>query len=103
MDTAVRKLAGEGAQYLTMGLVPLSEKGASAQHSPAWLNLVLKLIRNHGRRFYNVQGLEAFKSKFRPEGWEPIWVVAHEDSPSMGTFLAVADLAACWSMLQYDL
>ena len=34
--------------------------------------MLSKWVRAHGKRFYNFEGLEAFKSKFRPDGWEPI-------------------------------
>jgi phosphatidylglycerol lysyltransferase len=41
-----------------------------------WLGLVLRLVRRGGRRFYNFGGLDAFKAKFNPETWEPIYAIA---------------------------
>jgi lysylphosphatidylglycerol synthetase-like protein (DUF2156 family) len=54
------------------------------------LHLLLGWIRAHGRRFYNFDGLEAFKSKFCPHEWEPIWAVAREQHFSPGTLWAIA-------------
>jgi phosphatidylglycerol lysyltransferase len=47
-------------------------------------------VRAHGRRFYNFDGLEAFKSKFSPQQWEPIWAVSHEPRFSPMTLWAIA-------------
>ena len=33
-------------------------------------------MRAHGRRFYNFEGLEAFKSALQPQAWEPIYAIA---------------------------
>jgi phosphatidylglycerol lysyltransferase len=41
-----------------------------------WLRLLLRWLRLHGSRFYNFIGLDAFKSKFNPESWEPIYGIA---------------------------
>lgn len=79
MDTAIRTVAAEGAQYVTMGLVPLSEHGRMpGDENPTWLRLLLAWVRAHGRRFYNFDGLEKFKAKFAPESWEAIYAISHE-------------------------
>lgn len=80
LDTAVRAVAADGASYVTLGLSPLSERGTPPVGMPLWLKLVLKWVKVHGRRFYNFGGLDAFKAKFNPESWEPIYAIA--DSPS---------------------
>jgi phosphatidylglycerol lysyltransferase len=80
LDTAVRAIANDGASYVTLGLSPLSERATEPIVVPVWLRLVLKWVRVHGRRFYNFGGLDAFKAKFNPEIWEPIYAIA--DSPS---------------------
>jgi phosphatidylglycerol lysyltransferase len=80
LDTAVHTVASDGANYVTLGLSPLSERGAPPSvGEPLWLKLVLRWVRVHGRRFYNFGGLDAFKAKFNPEAWEPIYAIA--DSP----------------------
>lgn len=90
LDTAVRALAEEGADYVTLGLSPLSR--AVSQHpAPPWsLRLLLAWVRVHGRRFYNFEGLEQFKAKFQPEGWEPIYAVTNRRRVSVGTLYAIA-------------
>jgi len=76
LDAAVRAMATDGAEYVTLGLAPLSRYGPGHDDDPAWLRLVLRLVRAHGRRFYNFDGLDAFKSKFVPERWEPVYAIA---------------------------
>jgi phosphatidylglycerol lysyltransferase len=87
LNYAVKKVASEGSTYLTMGLVPLRD--FDSKENPAWLRVLSKLVRAHGKRFYNFEGLEAFKSKFRPDGWEPIYVLSQEPRFSFGTLYAI--------------
>jgi phosphatidylglycerol lysyltransferase len=91
LDAAMRALAAHGASYVTLGLSPLSRHSRfDASRVPAWLRLVLRLVRAHGRRFYNFEGLDRFKAKFDPDEWEEI--VALADSPrfSPRTLWAIA-------------
>jgi phosphatidylglycerol lysyltransferase len=83
MDRAALSIAGEGSNYLTMGLAPLARLENDA-HNPVWLRIATRWARAHGRRFYNFRGLESFKTKFRPDHWEPIRavVVGREFTPS---------------------
>jgi phosphatidylglycerol lysyltransferase len=91
LDAAVKTLAAEGAEYLTLGLAPLSNRaGAPAVENPFWLRTLLGRVRAHGRRFYNFEGLEAFKTKFQPETWEPVYAIANERTFSILTLYAVA-------------
>jgi phosphatidylglycerol lysyltransferase len=79
LDAAMRALAEGGAKYVTLGLSPLSRHSRFDSHRmPSWLRLVLRWVRAHGRRFYNFEGLDQFKSKFAPDAWEE--VVALSDS-----------------------
>jgi phosphatidylglycerol lysyltransferase len=80
LDAAMRVLAADGARYVTLGLAPLSAHSSfDASRMPLWLRAVLRWVRAHGRRFYNFEGLDRFKSKFEPDDWEEI--VALSDSP----------------------
>ena len=80
LDAAMRAVAADGAHYLTLGLSPLSRQSRfDSQRMPRWLRLVLRWVRAHGRRFYNFEGLDRFKSKFAPDSWEEI--VALADTP----------------------
>jgi phosphatidylglycerol lysyltransferase len=76
VDFAMMRFAHEGAEYVTMGLVPLSRHAArDGGRNPLWLRTIMRWVRAHGRRFYNFTGLEEFKSKFRPTQWEPIYAI----------------------------
>jgi phosphatidylglycerol lysyltransferase len=91
VDTTVRALAADGAQYLTLGLVPLSSRADEyMQGNPLWLRTLMRWGRAHGRRFYNFQGLEAFKSKFSPHEWEPIFAISNRRNFTPRTIYAVA-------------
>ena len=95
LDYAVRAMEQSGYQYVTLGLSPLSKHVEPASdNSPLWLRLALAWIRAHGKRFYNFQGLDAFKSKFRPERWEAIYGVVNEKSVSPFTLYSVASAFA---------
>ncbi|MBS1722909.1 MAG: DUF2156 domain-containing protein [Armatimonadetes bacterium] len=87
VDFAVRTVAAEGARYVTMGLVPLA---GPTDENPAWLKALSTWARAHGRRFYNFAGLEAFKTKFVPDSWEPIYVFSKEPRFSFRSLHAVA-------------
>jgi phosphatidylglycerol lysyltransferase len=50
---------------------------------------VLTWVRAHGRRFYNFAGLDAFKSKFRPQRWEAIYAISNEPKFSPRTLYAI--------------
>jgi phosphatidylglycerol lysyltransferase len=77
VDAAARAVHAEGAGYFTLGVAPLSTR-AGQSGGPAWLRAATAWTRAHGRRFYNFGGLEAFKAKFRPDGWEPAWLITDE-------------------------
>lgn len=91
IDTAMRAIASDGAAYATLGLSPLSERAnVPGIAQPMWLDLLLRWIRVHGRRFYNFEGLDAFKAKFNPEEWEPIFAIADSDRFPPGALYAIA-------------
>ena len=90
LDTAVRMCGGA---FVTMGIVPLSRR-AGASDGPAWFALFAAWARAHGRRFYDFEGLDWFKAKFRPEFWEPVWLVSRGDRLTLRTLVAVAEAFA---------
>lgn len=93
VDAAMRAMAAGGARYLTLGLVPLSQRAEAAQdRNPFWLRALLAWVRAHGRRFYNFAGLESFKAKLLPDTWEPIYTVI--DRPRFGFWSLYAIAAA---------
>jgi phosphatidylglycerol lysyltransferase len=80
IDAAMCEMSRRGATYATLGLSPLSRHSGFDEHRmPHWLRVALAWLRAHGTRFYNFNGLDAFKSKFAPEDWEDI--VALADAP----------------------
>jgi phosphatidylglycerol lysyltransferase len=73
LDQAMRAVHADGAQYVTLGLSPLSAHSRfDRRRMVAWLRVALRLVRAHGRRFYDFEGLDRFKQKFEPEEWEEI-------------------------------
>jgi phosphatidylglycerol lysyltransferase len=91
VDAAMRAFAESGAGYATLGLAPLSTRGAAAGGpEPLWLRATLGWVRAHGRRFYNFRGLEAFKAGFQPSAWEPIFAIAAGGRFTPRTLHAVA-------------
>lgn len=91
IDAAVRAMVEAGDRYVTLGLAPLSRRaGAPGQHGPRWLRLLFAWTRAHVHRFYNFEGLESFKAKFRPAVWEPVYLISDRPSVDAHTLHAVA-------------
>jgi len=81
IDAAMRQLGEEGCGRVTMGLVPLIGK----------LPLDLRLVRRLGGRIYDFDGLHAFRARFAPERWEPVWFVHPRGTSRL---VALWDIAA---------
>jgi len=91
IDAAMRSIANENCQYVTLGLAPLSMRATVEPfHNPLWLDIVRAWLRKHGQRFYNFDGLDAFKAKLRPTEWEPVFAVTNESQVSFKTLYAIA-------------
>lgn len=91
IGAAFDAMSESGSEYITLGLSPLSPHApVEAPHNPAWLKFALGWMRAHGRRFYNFEGLDAFKSKFDPEAWEPVYAIANESRFSLKSLYAIA-------------
>ena len=76
LRAAAEAMAADGSAYVTLGLAPLSRHGPPEPPEPLVVRAMLTWVRAHGRRFYNFEGLDQFKSKFAPERWEPIYAIA---------------------------
>ena len=91
IDFAMRAVGSSGSSYATLGLSPLSQRARlEVPHQPVWLRLALEWVKVHGGRFYNFRGLEAFKSKFNPHEWEPIYAIGQGRSFSPRDLYAIA-------------
>lgn len=91
VDGAMRTFAREGADFVTLGMAPLSQRaGAIGEGEPAWLRTLLLWMRAHGRRFYNFRGLDAFKASLQPASWESIYAIAPSPRVTPGMLAAVA-------------
>ena len=90
LDAAMRSFAGEGFDYVTLGLAPLSRHVPAPLTNPFWLRIALRWVRAHGRRFYNFEGLDNFKAKFLPERWEPVYAILNENRFSPSALYAIA-------------
>jgi len=63
-DHAMRACGDAGSSHVTFGLAPLADVPSKPL---AW-------IRDHGRLFYDFEGLRRFKSKLEPQCWEPVYL-----------------------------
>ena len=91
IDAAMRALAADKYDYATLGLAPLSKRAdIEPFENPLWLKFLLAWMRKHGQRFYNFDGLDAFKTKLQPEKWEPVFALYNERRISPRTLFAVA-------------
>lgn len=93
IDTAMRVLAEDGCDYATLGLSPLSVRAEIEQFdNPLWLRIFLAWMRKHAQRFYNFDGLDAFKAKLQPERWEPVFAIYNEPQLSFRMLYAIASV-----------
>ncbi|GEO80046.1 bifunctional lysylphosphatidylglycerol flippase/synthetase MprF [Pararhodospirillum oryzae] len=83
----IERYQAEGFRSFNLGMAPLAGLRASVS-APMW-NQVGRAVFEHGERFYNFQGLRAFKAKFSPT-WHPRYMaVGGRVNPA----LALADVA----------
>jgi phosphatidylglycerol lysyltransferase len=102
LDTAMRHLAATGARYATLGLAALSQRADQTQTpQPMHIRVLLALVRSYGQRFYNFDGLEAFKAKFLPQWWEPVYAISREHRPSLHMMYAIAGAFSSTSPLLF--
>ncbi len=80
-------LKRQGYRYLSLGVAPFSGVRPAPLGSP--LHRVGSMVWRFGGRFYNFQGLRAFKGKFQP-CWEPRYLAV---SGWAGALVALVDLS----------
>lgn len=102
VDAAFRWMAEGGARFATLGLAPLAEGGEGFRPEvPWWLRGAQGWLRAHGRRFYNFEGLYAFKAKLGPAGWSPVYAIANQPALSLGTMLGVGEAVVGGDLLRF--
>ncbi len=92
---SIRDMALAGAEYVTLGLSPLSRRCGEVVESdtrsqPTWLRFMLGWVRLHGARFYNFEGLDFFKAKFGPEQWDPIYAIVNRTTLTPRDLVSIA-------------
>lgn len=91
IDRAMRTIAEDECDYATLGLAPLSTRLSIALfNNPFWLRVLLAWMRVHAKRFYNFDGLDAFKAKLKPQNWEPVFAIYNEPHFSPAPLYAIA-------------
>ncbi len=89
LKIAAQTMLAEGAEFITMGIVPLSKRAEDDHANPKWLRFLASWAAAHGNRFYNFSGLDWFKNKFNPDRWDPVYVISQETKFSPSTLYAV--------------
>ena len=97
---AFETLQSKSAPFVTLGMVPLSRWATSKTRRPL-LQMLLQIVKKTGRRFYNFEGLRAFKSRFRPEHWEPMYMLTLNRSLDFGDVLSVGRALAGGSLNRF--
>jgi phosphatidylglycerol lysyltransferase len=93
VDAAMRTVAADGCSYATLGLSPLSRRADVPEiDSAMWLRVILAWVRKHGQRFYNFDGLDAFKAKLAPTRWEPVYAVVNRSRVRPRDLYAIASV-----------
>jgi phosphatidylglycerol lysyltransferase len=84
IDAGMQAASAEHVPYVTLGLVPLvGEVGG-------WL----RMFRRWGGGLYDFAGLRAFKAKFKPRAWDPIYL---SYPPGTGGWRAILDTLSAFS------
>lgn len=91
MVRVIEVLRAEGYNRLNLGMAPLV--GLRSDARAALWDRAGGLVFRTGNRFYNFQGLQAFKAKFDPD-WTPRYLVVPAKSNPFRPALAVAVLVA---------
>jgi phosphatidylglycerol lysyltransferase len=93
VDAGMRAATDENIPVVTLGLVPL------AGDVSAWLRAARRL----GRSLYDFDGLRAFKAKFKPRAWDPIYLSYPADRNSIGALADTLTAFARGGLLRFGL
>lgn len=99
---AAEWMAARGDALITLGLSPLSQYAPhSGATPPRSVRALFAWLRIHGRRFYNFEGLDTFKAKFRPESWEPVYAVLRQPEHTWRALIAIGAAFGGTSVLPF--
>lgn len=102
LQHAMTRLNQTGAGFVTLGLSPLSRRAELADDAqPRWHRWVLDGVRRFGRPLYNFEGLDAFKAKFQPDDWEPVYALAASDRLTPRAMFAIAGAFCGESLVKF--
>jgi len=103
VSEAFRAAAERGIDRATLGLAPLARRAGS--RDPGARAAIHEVVSALGRRLlsplYSFEGLEAFKAKFAPDAWLPLYCSAPGRFVGPRDVLAVARAFAGGSLLRY--
>lgn len=83
-------LKSNGCRYLSLGVAPFAGMQPTPLSSP--LHRLGSMVWRFGGRFYNFQGLRAFKGKFQPR-WEPRYLAVSGWASALVTLVDLSILA----------
>ena len=102
--TAFQAAARWGFQKATLGLAPLSRRSVSERfRSPFWFRILSRVARRLGSPWYSFAGLEAFKAKFHPDEWQPMFCTTQGPRFRVTDLIAVLRAFAGGSLMCYGM
>jgi phosphatidylglycerol lysyltransferase len=102
--SAAEWMRDHGSDLITLGLAPLSRHAPPSEtEPPPTVRALFAWARIHGRRFYNFEGLDTFKAKFRPTAWEPIYMVLQRPDHAWRALAAIGGVFGGASILSFGL
>jgi phosphatidylglycerol lysyltransferase len=91
VDAALRDAASLGSEYVTLGLAPLMGEVSRSLH---WAS-------RYGSALYDFRGLRAFKAKFRPDAWAPVYLSFPPSGSAVGAVYHSLSAFAQRGLLRY--
>lgn len=102
VDTAMRHAAEQGDSYVTLGLAPLA--GIPEGPGPhRRMRSVLSWCYRRLGGLYQFTGVHAFKQRFRPQRWQPQYLVQCPPELGVGAFHAVLGAFAGGGLVSFGL
>ncbi len=80
IDLAMSTFAKENVSYVSLGMVALSGLGEArkSRHPHPILDTVFNFCLRSMSWLYSFHGIHAFRSKFKPDRWEPVYLVGYK-------------------------